>query len=172
MPKKEITELSDIELDEISLVDAPANRGAKVLLFKRDGESGGLISKCLAAVERGDVNGLSQEQFEQALDALAKQHASQIKCTFHKAYDAALASAEGRRLYQGYTVAASRRPVDLTKRDAVWAEIERRAEQRREHAVKVGESPLTHAQAVQRTIIEQPELYDAYNLAAEGGDAA
>ncbi|MFB3778336.1 MAG: hypothetical protein ACE141_12015, partial [Bryobacteraceae bacterium] len=68
-------QLKDIEIDEISLVDRPANPGARVRLFKREDplNSGkALIEKCLDAFESNDYREVTKEDFEGALDHLAQ----------------------------------------------------------------------------------------------------
>lgn len=44
-----MSELRDIEVDEISLVDEPANQGNRILLFKRDSSSA--LDRAKAALE-------------------------------------------------------------------------------------------------------------------------
>ena len=102
MPRK----LTNLEVDEISLVDNPANVQARVLIFKRDGgapapEGDELVAKCLSAVEREDLESISKADIEAAMDHLAEKLAAEKRIDFYKAYSQMLDTEEGQRLYAG-----------------------------------------------------------------------
>lgn len=102
MPRK----LTDLEVDEISLVDNPANVQARVLIFKRDGdapapEGDDLVCKCLGAIEREDLESISKADIEAAMDHLAEKMAAEKRIGFHKAYVQMLDTHEGMMLYAG-----------------------------------------------------------------------
>jgi hypothetical protein len=101
--------LTDIEIDEISLVDKGANAKAKVLLYKRDqGRGRDIISKCLDAVEKGDVSSLEPAHFEQALEQLTRLHMKEDDTLcYHRAYCEALRTEDGSALYNGLNTAVA-----------------------------------------------------------------
>lgn len=101
-------QLKDVVLDEISLVDRPANPHSRVMLWKRDGSGDAdpvsrclLVAKCLAAIEKADLSGLDPAEFEEALDALARERVQSSGENYHQAYSAILKSEAGKRLYRG-----------------------------------------------------------------------
>jgi len=95
-------QLLDLEIDEISLVDQPASKHAKVVIFKRDASGDkDLVSKCLEAVSKGDVSECTAGDFEQALDTLAKDRADRTGENFPKAYSKVLEGDQGGQLYTG-----------------------------------------------------------------------
>jgi len=97
-----MTKLEDLEIDEVSLVDKGAVKGAKILLYKRDSTGDrDLVSKCLSAVSKGRASDCSREDYEGALDELAKERADKTGETFHRSYTRVLETDEGQQLYRG-----------------------------------------------------------------------
>ena len=74
------TKLRDVRIDEISLVDRPANKGARILIAKRDEEkdmnvnSGiGLVGFAKIAVEQHNPMGLTRQVFEAGITKRAAE---------------------------------------------------------------------------------------------------
>ena len=95
--KRKARPLRNIQLTEVSLVDSPANKGATVALFKRDGTASGEtdIAKLMSRIHKaGDVDTL--------LSDLAKEVQAERGGTHEQAYAEVLKSDLGARLFGMY----------------------------------------------------------------------
>jgi len=149
--------LTDLELDEISLVDAPANPYARVLITKREfgeAEDAAEAAEAHMLVEKALSGDASRQDVEVALTALARS-AMQPGETVEKAMARILETSAGRRLYQRYVEAAPRIGVAKASVGATaWDSIERAAKQLMERHPE-----LSKAKAVDMVLQQRPELY-------------
>jgi hypothetical protein len=137
----------------------PISEDGRFILSKSCPELG-LIQKCRRASQTGNYEGLTKQCFEKALDAIAREYASEANLNFYQATDAVLKTQFGSQLYAGYLSA----PVDTTldKRadpvDPAWDRIIKAARQFKDDS-KVA---MSEAQAVSEILKREPELYDRY----------
>ena len=177
--------LRDIELEEISLVDRPANPGARVAIWKRDSCLNAATSE-LAAAQRlnaelrarlargtqpmepaaiakravaGDISGLFREDIFAASEALAKRMQREDE-TPQQAFRRYVFTDEGRALHAAYQKAASRpiEPVEKRKQGSASSEVERRARE----IVEKSSGAMSMAKARVKVADDDPDLRERW----------
>jgi hypothetical protein len=148
-----------------------------------------LISKCQTAVVKGDMSGLTRDDFAKALEQLATKFAvDNQELTHEQAYSMAMKSETGRLLYQGYDSCPATVQKDSPSLSDVhvpttddeseqesesedtappandaeaWAKVEAMARK----VVKASGYKLSTAKAIEQVLKQNPQLYDAYETA-------
>lgn len=118
--------LRQLKISEISLVDRPANPGARVVFWKRDGDPDGddvaqrLAEATRAMIAKAERAGGAREDYEDRLDELAHRM-QQPGQGFAEVYCSVLKSDVGRALYARSKAAPRRavRPVPVVGIDEV-----------------------------------------------------
>jgi hypothetical protein len=121
----------------------------------------GLIAKCAAAVKRGELGGLTQASFEQALDAVTKAYAAETEQTFEQAYSAILETPLGGDLYSGYCAAPPAQPCVSKVCGSDGAACDKIQEAARQIRLE-SKTDITREKAISIALQEQPELYTEY----------